>query len=564
MYKKIPNLIGLTFGLFASIFLLSFATFAVWQGPTLSPPSGNIPYPITAGDLPQMKEGNLIVQGTLQADGGIIPVSADSIEARPTCDSSNRGMMFSVHGGTGEKDRKFVCYQDGGNYYWEQTAPDWREEASTTIKEGLVGHWTFNEGSGTTAYDYSGNNNHGTLSNPNWPQGEGWALDFDGTDDYIDAGNDASLNFTTEDFTTGFWIKVGEVTDTYGGIVADYNTGQGWIIAIAGANQALAFYDAPTDTWNNSVTSPLNDGLYHHVVTVKEGTILYVYLDGIEVNQISVSAVFDSDINESIEIGRYTDDRNYDGQIDDVRIYNRALSASEISDLYNGKEVSTEGLVGWWAMNEGEDATCPDGTDVCDLSGNANHGTNNGATWLDGRGPTFEETTQGQALEFGGLQTGDYVSLGSSTELNPSEVSIGAWVNPRTLSNYNYIYSNSRDCCGTYKGIDFRIRSGVEFGIWNNSKAVAIGGNITLNEWQYVTGTYDGNVIKAYLNGEEVASTDSSLGIGQPASYGNYIGALASHHGSLGLDGQIDDVRIYNRALRPEEVRYLYETTYRD
>jgi hypothetical protein len=116
-----------------------------------------------------MKEGNLIVQGTLQADGGIIPVAADSIEARPTCDSSNRGMMFSVNGGAGEKDRKFVCYQDGGNYYWEQTAPDWREEAATTIKEGLVGHWTFNEGQGTTAYDYSGNNNDGTLNHSQCP-----------------------------------------------------------------------------------------------------------------------------------------------------------------------------------------------------------------------------------------------------------------------------------------------------------------------------------------------------------------------------------------------------------
>ena len=75
------------------------------------------------------------------------------------------------------------------------------------ITTGLIGHWKFDEISGTTATDSSGNNNNGTLTNgPTWTTGKiNNALSFDGTDDYVNAGNPPSLNLTSS-FTLSAWV----------------------------------------------------------------------------------------------------------------------------------------------------------------------------------------------------------------------------------------------------------------------------------------------------------------------------------------------------------------------
>jgi hypothetical protein len=234
----------------------------------------------------------------------------------------------------------------------------------------------------------------------------------------------------------------------------------------------------------------------------------------------------------------------FPGLIDDVRIYNRALSASEITDLYNGKEVSTEGLVGWWAMNEGEDGTCTGGTDVCDLSGNANHGTNNGATWLDGRGPVFEENTKGYGLEFNGR---DWVNFGDLGDPGVGSISlwfkkyngnVGYLLEGRTVGNW-WLLTH-------YDGADINFYTKVTYN------------GTSPNTWYHLVVTSDLNESRMYVDGELVDIGESvSLNFGSVRMATRYTNASY-------LDGQIDDVRIYNRALRPEEIRYLYETTYRD
>ena len=77
-----------------------------------------------------------------------------------------------------------------------------------TTKAELVGWWRFDEGTGTTAADSSGNGNDGTFNgDPQWVVGYfGGALEFDGSDDYIDCGNDPSLDLTK--WTITFWLKV--------------------------------------------------------------------------------------------------------------------------------------------------------------------------------------------------------------------------------------------------------------------------------------------------------------------------------------------------------------------
>ena len=78
--------------------------------------------------------------------------------------------------------------------------------AATAAETGLVAHWTFDEGEGTTLHDISGLDNHGTIHDPQWvPCGKGHALRFDGADDYVDCGNSRSLDLR-QAVTLSAWV----------------------------------------------------------------------------------------------------------------------------------------------------------------------------------------------------------------------------------------------------------------------------------------------------------------------------------------------------------------------
>jgi hypothetical protein len=208
-------------------------------------------------------------------------------------------------------------------------------------------------------------------------------------------------------------------------------------------------------------------------------------------------------------------------------------------------------LVGHWTF----DATDISGTTVYDRSGNGHNGTMQGT-------PTVNAGKIGNGLEFGGHGSGDRVSLGSSASLNPGAFTLVSWVSPGIVSgSYGYIYSNSRDCCGSYNGIDFVIHSNKLRGrIWNSTAIVkASVGSIGDNSgWHQATYSYDGATIKLYINGVFDSQVSTGLGVGSPASYDSYIGTMGHGAGTYTIDGILDDVRIYNRALTPTEITTLY------
>jgi prepilin-type N-terminal cleavage/methylation domain-containing protein len=213
-----------------------------------------------------------------------------------------------------------------------------------------------------------------------------------------------------------------------------------------------------------------------------------------------------------------------------------------------------QGLVGYWPMNEGG------GTTVYDKSGNGNNGVNTGATYTAGKVGTY-------ALQFyGGTNNGgsaSYITLSSSTIFDPSVFTISAWINTSNInSQYNYIYSNARDCCGTYNGINFAANGGnVGLAIWYGSGSPAsvwTSGGISSSTWTFVTGTYDGTTIKVYINGVLSASGAYSGGVGSPASYGTVLGALANGPPLYDWTGSLNDLRLYNRALSASEIQAMY------
>jgi hypothetical protein len=214
----------------------------------------------------------------------------------------------------------------------------------------VKGSWHFDEGSGTTAYDSSGNNYHGTLANgTTWTIGKfGKALNFDGVDDHVQSVDDP-FDLSGE-ISIEAWFKT---TATDGAIISKHHCGygNGYFIQLGeGApGKVRAYYSG---TW---LTSPntYNDGNWHHVVFTKSSTELRLYIDGIRVaNSTSVPSYTPNSIPLRIGIKDPSSCDPYGfkypflGIIDEVRIYSRQLLPEEILDLYNNYGYTTPNYPG--------------------------------------------------------------------------------------------------------------------------------------------------------------------------------------------------------------------------
>ncbi len=204
--------------------------------------------------------------------------------------------------------------------------------ATADISAGLVGHWSFNEGSGTVADDSSGNGNTGTIKNsPVWAAGKiGGALQFDGVDDHISIAHNAVLN--SDSATISLWFKPNGVTND----VTLLNKQSGYWIRVL--SNRVYFYVWNGSAWKGrSFGSGLQDGAWQHLVVTHSDQTLRVYLNKQELS--SSPYTMDSPASfaaHPLYIGAYFGtSRFFNGAIDDVRMYNRVIDASEIEELYN-------------------------------------------------------------------------------------------------------------------------------------------------------------------------------------------------------------------------------------
>ncbi len=202
---------------------------------------------------------------------------------------------------------------------------------------GPIAHYKLDDGEGVIAVDSSGNGLDGILiGDPLWSAGVlGGALDFDGVDDYVDCGNDTLFDFT-DAFSLSVWINWRTPIGDWQTVVAKGD--DAWRLARGGSTQTMDFgFTAGGDRgWQAARTaSDVPLGEWHHVTATYDTTDgAKIYLDGVlegtntDTDGITVGSypVFIGD--NSQQTGRL-----WDGLIDDVRIYDRVLSAAEISEL---------------------------------------------------------------------------------------------------------------------------------------------------------------------------------------------------------------------------------------
>ncbi len=199
-----------------------------------------------------------------------------------------------------------------------------------------VAYWRFDEGSGTVAYDSAGNNDGTFVGEPGWTSGQvGGALVFDGNDDYISCDTGPAITGTGP-FSVSAWVKTGSVKGH--AIVVQRSEGSangsyGVSILEDGRVQFYVYNGGYGFLFQSNVT--VDVGLWHHVAVVRtNSTDGEIYVDGVLSASDSGPARYLNNVPVWIGGPGFTGPYRFDGRIDEVGIWDRAMSASEVRRLY--------------------------------------------------------------------------------------------------------------------------------------------------------------------------------------------------------------------------------------
>ncbi len=231
-----------------------------------------------------------------------------------------------------------VAPNAGNDLTLRMTDNIWYDE-TTIVPEGLVGYWRFNQVSGTEAIDESGAGNDATLYNmdpaTDWITGKaGNALDFDGNDDYLDCGDNASLELPS--LSIACWVRTAQ-SAAYRQIVCKNRDGSGdsYYFALNNLHPSVYLGGTSNPGWYET-SGTITPGIWNHIAFTYDGSSLVIYING-AVDQVvnSITGAVSGNPGRDLWIGSRDDisSREFEGTLDEVRIYNRALSGIEVNQL---------------------------------------------------------------------------------------------------------------------------------------------------------------------------------------------------------------------------------------
>ena len=467
--------------------------------------------------------------------------------------------------------------------------------------EGPSTYWRFDQGFGTTVQDTTQNDNDGTRTNASWVQPglclSGKCLQYDGDGDYVSRADDADFDFAAADsFSISGWFRHGVQSSGTDVIAAKYEStgGDGGYKILMESDGDITFgidddnSSFPEDSVT-STTADYDDNRWHHFTAVKNGTTsISLYIDGILIGtDSSIAATGTLANDDAFYLGIDGDGSSNDwlGFIDDFKIYPYVRSLPQIKRDFNGRAGSlrgtgavlgssnedrlSDGLLGYWKLDESSANTCTGGTnDSCDSSGNGHDGAWTGnATNISGK--------FGQGVDFDG--TDDEINVGSDAALDDigdgKSFSVSAWINGDTGgwsgSNQVVYVSKHNNSGGNGWGLYDQFNGKPTF-IVNHSTTDAHARHSSVlseNRWYHLVGTFDhvSGIPRLFIDGAEANYTGSNgqqiTAVGSyttDASHDLMIGSSDKTSSTDDVDGQMDEVRIYNRVLSPAEIRQLY------
>jgi hypothetical protein len=504
-----------------------------------------------------------------------------------------------------------------------------------------IAWYKFDQTSGTAAVDSSGYGNSGTTNGgASWIAGNsGNAVDLNGTNGYIalPAGIVSSANTAT----IAAWVNLDIVSNWMR--IFDFGSGTSTYMHITpknGSNGKIRFAIRSNGSSEQIIDgqAALPTGGWHHVAVTLNGATGTLYVDGVQVGQNTAMTLKPSDLGATTQnwIGRSQfSDPYLDGRVDDFRIYNRAISASEVTSVMNGKSLvvptvptglSTAAInpaqisLNWTASSNSAgynvkraaasggpyttiaagitatsytdtgltagttyyyvvSAVNPDyesdnsaeasakvnllqtylkfdensGTTASDSIGNGWNGTLvNDPLWVAGK--------SGNAVSLDG--SNDYVSLPAGVVSSANTITVAAWVNLNTVSNWARIFDIGS---GTGTNMFLTPKNGangkIRFAIKNNNSSEQFidgASSLATGGWHHVAVTLNGSTGTLYVDGVQVGQ-NTAMTI-KPSDMGattqNWIGR-SQYSSDPYLNGYVDDFRIYTRALTASEIAAL-------
>jgi hypothetical protein len=492
-----------------------------------------------------------------------------------------------------------------------------------------VGYWPFNG----NANDESGNGNHLLSTNVTYSTDRFGISNSTASFNGIELGGGSTMvsqgalfNIGQAEYTIGLWMKIADLnqitrclfnTIPHTGIAIGYNDNNAPGYVVYDIGPANAFW---TNLYLHGGTSGYNTSSWNYVVLKKSGTQYWLYINGNLDHTYNNPASTNYNYDVSFRISGISPDYQiFNGNIDDIHLFNRALTDQEISAMYNGVNspviagctnstacnynasatqddgsctfpaqtylncagtcindadndgtcdelenptlpsyLPSNGLVGYWPFNGNAN----------DESGNGNHGTVNGATLT-----TDRNGNANSAYSFDG--NGDYIHVTNNFFDNGSSGwSVSMWSKLDEIQNPNngnssHILFNTSPHNGTGISLNWggsskyaiSLGNGAPATSWNTSifNAQSIQ-DITTDSWKYVTLVKSGNGYSLYLDGIFDNSWIVNTSI-VSYFYSMYFGACDPIASNEVLIGDIDDIAIYNRALTPEEITALYNGT---
>ena len=480
--------------------------------------------------------------------------------------------------------------------------------------DSLVLYMSFDNNVSNYQYDYSKYNNDGSgdyiFVEDGLYAGSG---NFDGDGDYIEIVNSSSLNIS-KDLTISVWAKMlGQSSDSdWPRVVSKGQTTTldgGYSLFVTDPDRSMSGCTLLAEdevrygsTMDNGVE---NDNLWHHYVCVYNSTNLIFYVDGVEVNKTYVNSTIKT-VTDSLNIGSGRNgERDFNGSIDEVMIFNNSLTSSQITDIYNNQSLRFEetgiqifypqvvdsssnkinlsvdfqnfmdtilssrfgywnitagynnsfdsNLVSYWRFDENSwDGINGEVKDVLGINNASINGTINITNFgFYYNGAEFDES-------------GEYINVSNPVGLDVKNVTVSSWVrlNNATPESYQFVMNRKMTNTGTV----------TQF-VWGSSQNYTWGTQVRLEgsegtgrlissdvpattNWTNLITTYDGDKLKLYINGilqEEIDDTDGAIDTDNPGEL--IIGAHPN--GDKNFEGIIDEVMIYNRSLSQNEITNL-------
>jgi hypothetical protein len=486
-------------------------------------------------------DGDVLMITTVKTPGqGTATISSNNLEISYTPRSAYSGpdsFEYTVSDGSGGTSTATVVVR-------VEQADEPVQTPATDLKAGLVAEYRFNENGGNTIVDHSGNDNTATLMNQaQWANG---ALSLDGTTEYVECTNNSSLNLTTS-LTLSAWIMPrSHGQGGYGRIIDKGTSGSGFTFFVSQGNNNVGYavYGGPL-AFSDSQVLRLNKR--QHVAVTYDDSVHEVcfYVNGLPSGQAAYStSPYDSGSSPmALGIRRYDMQRAFEGLLDNVRVYNRALSTNEVAGLY---ELGT--MAGRWGRG-----------DYSTLKANDSTGNNDTASLVNMDVDPSPWRPAYDSIDLDGND--DHINCGSGTSLNlTGDLTLMALIYPETFGGSGL--GRIVDKQGTLSGYAFYLNQstgGLSYRPNAGTEVNSDGGVVNVNQWQHVALSYSDNTdtLTFYINGDPAGivtnyQTNPNDSTGVPLIIGNNAAM------NCGFKGMISDVRLFSRALTADEISAVH------